>query len=114
VEAIARILGAGAARRLGPHVDRARRPRSVVVTGDHALVVAREDDVRVVRTHSDVAAFAATNVVCIELRYHAQIRVAGHADGAVFLLWRADAVRGAGVRRDVVELTDPLVRGSHP
>ncbi len=98
----------------GPWIDRLHLTSAVIVARDFAAVRAGVHDLRIVGIGSDVAAFAAPDVVPIRTVDSAVCAGAGDAHGGVVLLRSVDVVRKPIVSGDVIKLRGRLVVNAGP
>ena len=99
---------------VGPDRDVAGLAGAVVVTGDETIVVAGEDDFRILRISRNPARFAATDGIPVGLA-NAGAGSAGHdLDGGVVLLCAVDPVGELIVQGDAIELGGGLVHDAGP
>src|SRR6185437_4669779 len=88
---------------LRPDQDRAGLAAALIVAADISLEVAGEYDVGVVGPDRDIAALAAAYLGEVQLGDGTPAGLAGEGDRRVVLLGGVNAVRLAGVGRDMVE-----------
>src|SRR5438132_4662334 len=106
--------GSLAGARLGPDHDVARLTCAPVVTSEQPLVVAGEDDVRIVRADRDVTCLAAADRERVRRGDPGDGRAARDGHGGVVLLRAVDAIRRLRVGDHVIELGRRLVVDGGP
>ena len=109
LESVPQRLGALACARLGPDHDVARLPGAPVVARQDALIVPREDDVRIIRADRDVSGLAPTDREAVGAGDPRDGRSARDGHRGVVLLRSIDAIRRLGIGQDVIELGRRLV-----
>src|SRR5205807_8603717 len=97
-----------------PDLDVARLASSMVVARHVAEIAAREDDVGIVGSDGDVAAFAAADLPALGIGDGSKLRAAGHRDGGVVLLRAVQPVGRPRVGGDVIQLGGGLVIDRRP